>query len=72
MPNTIAKIVTIHYFKSSGKWYCSDEDVEWPSDADHYTKWAPFESVVRLKDMVAICMETPMGYPQMSPKTDFR
>jgi hypothetical protein len=56
--------VVIQYFKMSGKWYTDDEDVEWPEDKNHYTGWKPFEDVVRLKDMFAVCMESPLGYPQ--------
>ena len=58
--------VTITYFKPSGKYYCEDEDVEWPRCASHYTGWAPFESLHRIESMYAVCMVTPLGYPQFS------
>jgi hypothetical protein len=54
--------VTITYFKKSGKYYTTEEAM-WPSDDKHYTGWAPFEEVVRLRDMYAVCMESPMGFP---------
>jgi hypothetical protein len=56
--------VVITYFKPSGKYYCQDEDAEWPEDPTHFTKWAPFEAVARIKGMIAVCMESPLGYPQ--------
>lgn len=57
-------IVTISYFKVSGKWYCDDEDIEWSRDADHYTGWVPFRSLHRIEEMYAVCMENPLGFPQ--------
>lgn len=60
--------VTIHYFKpDSGKWYCDDEDVEWPADPNHYTGFKPFAEIVRMKDMFAVCLETPLGFPHARP-----
>lgn len=59
-------LVTITYFKPSGKYYCEDEDVTWPEDETHFTKWTPFEALVRVRDMFAVCMETPLGYPQFA------
>ncbi len=59
--------VTVHYFKPSGKWYCDDEDVEWPAAMTHYSGWASFDDIVRLKDMVAVCIDTPLGFPHMRP-----
>jgi len=61
--------VTIHYFKPSGKWYCDDEGVEWPRDPDHYSGWVPFDRIARLKDMFAVCMENPLGFPQFARPT---
>ncbi len=58
-------IVTITYFKPSGKYYCEDENVEWPEDAEHHDGWAPFARVVRIKSMIAVCFDSPMGFPQM-------
>jgi hypothetical protein len=57
--------VTITYFKPSGKYYTEDENVEWSPDATHYTGWAPFERVVRIKAMFAVCFNAPHGFPQM-------
>jgi hypothetical protein len=65
--------VKISYFKPSGKWHADDDDAEWPRDPKHYTGWAPFEDVVCLKDMFAVCMETPLGFPQLCyPKEGVR
>lgn len=58
--------VNITYFKANGKHY-TDEDVEWPPDLTHYSKWAPFERIVRIKTMHAVCLANPLGYPQMRP-----
>lgn len=58
--------VTIHYFKPSGKWYCDDENVEWPRDPEHYSGWQPIAQLARLKDMIAVCLESPLGFPQMA------
>lgn len=61
-------LVTIHYFKpGSGKHYTEDEDVLWFPDASHYNKWQPFSSLVRLRDMFAVCMATPLGFPVGCP-----
>ena len=55
--------VTIHYFKpGSGKWN-TDREIEWPRDPEHYTRWRSFEKVTRLPDLVAVCIDTPLGYP---------
>lgn len=59
-------LVDVVYFKASGKYYTTDEDVEWPRDPDHYDGWAPFERLHRLWDMSAVCMATPMGFPKFS------
>lgn len=56
-------VVTITYFKTSGKYYTEDEAVEWRRDVNHFTGWQDFSAVVRLRDMFAVCMETPLGYP---------
>lgn len=58
--------VTVHYFKRTGKWYCDDEDVEWPRDPEHYTGWATLRSLHRIEDMYAVCLENPLGFPQFS------
>ena len=55
---------TITYFKPSGKYYTEDKNVEWPRDPKHYNGWKPFDDVVRIKGMFAVCMESPLGYPQ--------
>lgn len=61
-------VVTIRYFKpTSGKWYCNDEDVTWAPDPDHYTGWRAFKDLVRLKDMTAVCIDSPLGVPQSAP-----
>lgn len=67
-PNTTRSLaVKITYFKaSSGKYYLEDERVEWKADPNHYTGWRDFSEVVRLHDMIAVCMNTPLGFPQMS------
>lgn len=62
------QLVTITYFKPSGKYYCEDENVEWckrlvPNSNDE--RWDPFEKIVRIKYMFAVCMENPLGFPQM-------
>lgn len=60
--------VSIHYFKpTSGKWYCDDENVEWRPDAGNYTGWQDFRELHRLKDMTAVCLVSPLGFPQSSP-----
>lgn len=61
--------VSITYFKLTGKYYTTDENVEWPPDTSHYSGWAPFKTLVRIKDMVAVCMETPLGFPHMYSPT---
>lgn len=61
-------LVSIHYFKpTTGKWYCEDESVEWKPDATHFDGWQPFSQLHRLKDMTAVCLLTPLGFPQSSP-----
>ena len=61
-------LVTIHYFKPlSGKWMYTDEDVEWAPDPTHYTKWRDFRELQRLKDMTAVCILSPLGFPQSLP-----
>lgn len=60
-------LVTISYFKPSGKWYTTDEDVLWGPDPNHYDGWKDFRQIVRLKDMFAVCMQTPLGFPQSCP-----
>ena len=61
-------LVRIDYFKpQSGKWYTEDQDVLWSPDAEHYTRWQPFSTLVRLKEMWAVCMATPLGYPIACP-----
>lgn len=60
--------VSITYFKPSGKYYTTDENVYWPEDKSHYTGWAPFRQLHRIKGMIAVCMgENPLGFPQLSP-----
>ena len=60
--------VRIAYFKSqSGKWYTEDQDVLWSPDAEYHTRWQPFSSLVRLQEMWAVCMATPLGYPIACP-----
>ena len=59
--------VTITYFKSSGKYYTEDDDVEWPEDPTHYNGWKPFKDLVRIRSMIAVCMDTPMGFPIVQP-----
>jgi len=54
--------VTIHYFKLSGKWYCDDENVEWPENPKNVT----LKSLHRISDMYAVCLENPLGFPQFS------
>lgn len=56
--------VTITYFKPSGKYY-TEEETDWPVDPAHWTKWKPFEDVVRIKNMIAVCIDAPHGFPQM-------
>ena len=59
--------VHVQFFKPSGKWY-TDEEIEWPEDPSHYTRWAPFDSILpagRLRGMVAVCIRTPWGFPAM-------
>lgn len=63
-------MVSIVYFKPSGKWYCEDESVLWQPDPNHYTKWAPFETLHRIRGMFAVCMGTPLGFPVSSPPTE--
>lgn len=61
-------LVTIHYFKpTSGKWYCDDENVVWAPDPSHYTGWQDFRALHRLRNMTAVCIVTPLGFPQSSP-----
>ncbi len=55
----------VTYFKASGKYYTS-EKTPWPRDPTHHSGWVPFASLHRLRDMTAVCLETPVGYPQMS------
>lgn len=62
------RTVEIVYFKPSGKYYTTDEEVPWPRDPSHYTGWAPFSSLHRIRDMFAVCMETPLGFPCGSPR----
>lgn len=56
--------VLITYFKPSGKYY-TEEEVEWPTDSSHWTEWKAFEDVARIKNMIAVCMVAPHGFPQM-------
>ncbi len=65
--------VNITYFKPrSGKYYITDENVEWPKDPEHYSGFIPFSSLVRIKDMIAVCMENPLGFPQMHVPEDIK
>lgn len=59
------KRCTVTYFKPSGKFYTEDKDVQWLADPDDCEKWQRFEDVVRIKDMIAVCFDSPHGYPQM-------
>ncbi len=61
--------VAIDYFKPSGKWYTRDANVEWPRDATHHSGWLPFAKLARIKSMVAVCLDSPLGFPQMAPAT---
>lgn len=62
------RLVEIVYFKpGSGKYYTEDKEVSWPRDPSHYTGWATFTSLHRIKDMFAVCLETPLGFPHASP-----
>lgn len=63
--------VKITYFKQSGKYY-TEEEALWPADPKHYTGWAPFPDVVRIKDMIAVCFDAPQGFPQMHVPTGLR
>ena len=56
----------IVYFKASGKYYTS-EKVEWPKDAPDHSGWNPLSTFHRIKEMYAVCMDTPHGFPQFSP-----
>jgi hypothetical protein len=63
--------VEVLYFKPSGKYYTTDLGVVWPRDASHYSGWAPFEKVARrIVGMVALCIESPLGFPQMHVPAD--
>lgn len=68
--STSPVLVEITYFKRSGKYYCTDEGVEWPRDPNHYSGWAPFSSLHRIKEMYAVCMEGPLGFPHFSHPKD--
>ncbi len=57
----------ICYFKAnSGKYYTTDV-VEWPTDAPDHSGYNPISSFHRIKDMHAVCMDAPQGFPQFSP-----
>ncbi len=56
----------ICYFKASGKYYTTDI-VEWPTDAPDHSGYNPISSLHRIKDMHAVCMDAPQGFPQFSP-----
>jgi len=49
-PDAVA-LVDITYFKESGKYYTEDTDVEWPRDPTHFTRYRPFDELVRIKGM---------------------
>ncbi len=61
--------VLIYYFKSSGKFY-TEEETEWPEDPKHYDGWAHFDTIVRLRTMHAVCIETPLGHPVFTKPID--
>jgi hypothetical protein len=54
--------VRITYFKPTGKYYTT-EDAEWEEDPAHYSGWKPFIAVVRMQNMIAVCLDSPLGYP---------
>ncbi len=56
----------ICYFKASGKYYTTDV-VEWSTDAPDHSGYNPISSFHRIKDMHAVCMDAPHGFPQFSP-----
>jgi hypothetical protein len=56
----------IVYFKPSGKYY-TDEKVTWPKDAPDHSGWNPLSTFHRIKEMYAVCMDAPHGFPQFSP-----
>lgn len=65
--------VLVQFFKPYGKWYTS-ETIEWQADPGHHTKWKPFDTVLpkdRLLGMVAVCIDSPLGFPVMRPSEDF-
>ncbi len=57
---------TIEYFKQSGLWI-DTKQVDWPLDAEHYTGYVPFDSLIQeyYEDLIAVCIETPFGFPMM-------
>jgi hypothetical protein len=57
-------IVTITYFKDTGKYY-TEEKEKWYRDPTHYSKWKKFDDVPRIKDMLAVCIDTPLGFPHI-------
>lgn len=57
-------LVTITYFKPGGKWYMTEEE-KWYRDPEHYSKWQKFDDVPRCKDMIAVCIDTPLGFPHI-------
>lgn len=60
-------LAKVTYFKASGKWY-TDEETKWPLDESHYTGWSPFSAICRIRnEMIAVCMVTPLGFPQCRP-----
>lgn len=56
-------IVTVYFFKPSGKWYTT-ERYEWPDHERLFENVLPSE---RLRGMHAVCIDNPLGFPQMRP-----
>jgi hypothetical protein len=57
----------VTYFKQSGKYY-TEESVEWPKGT--LGIHVPLSSVHRIKDMHAVCIDSPFGFPQFSPSPE--
>jgi len=60
------KTHTITYFKPSGKYYCEDTGVVWPTDKPDHSGFNPLHTFQRIRDMYAVCMDAPHGFPQFS------
>lgn len=57
-------LVTITYFKLGGKFYMTERE-KWFKDPEHYSKWERFDDVPCFKEFIAVCIDTPLGFPHI-------